>query len=50
LQRVPTEPVKIDLPSLSTTETTKESHKDFYKQDEDKNKEDADTEAKDSLL
>jgi len=48
LQRVPTEPVKIDLPSLSATETSKESHKDFYNQI--KNEPEENEEASTSLL
>jgi len=30
IQKVPTKPTKIDLPTLSTTELQKYSHKDFY--------------------
>jgi hypothetical protein len=46
IQRVPTEPVLIDLPALASSERVKQSHKDFYLQDEidkqieTKNKED----------
>jgi hypothetical protein len=34
LEKVPTKPVEIDLPSLSSTDIQKESHKDFYKVEE----------------
>jgi U3 small nucleolar RNA-associated protein 21 len=30
IQRVPEHPVKIDLPSLASSERVKQSHKDFY--------------------
>jgi U3 small nucleolar RNA-associated protein 21 len=30
IQKVPSEPIEIDLPTLSTTELHKQSHKDFY--------------------
>ena len=30
VQKVPTKPILIDLPALSSSETVKESHKDFY--------------------
>lgn len=38
---MPTKPTKIDLPSVSTTEKQKESHKDFYslEKEEDKDQE-----------
>lgn len=31
VQKVPKVPVEIDLPDLSTTDSKKHSHKDFYK-------------------
>lgn len=30
IQKVPNRPVLIDLPALSSSESVKESHKDFY--------------------
>lgn len=33
IQKVPTEPIKIDLPRLHEMGQTKQSHKDFYTQD-----------------
>jgi hypothetical protein len=47
---VPTEPVKIDLPSLNATDTAKESHKDFYKIEQDKAVLEENEEEKESLL
>lgn len=35
IQKVPTEPIKIDLPRLHEMGQTKQSHKDFYTQNED---------------
>jgi len=35
IQRVPKEPVQIDLPDLSTTDQKKKSHADFYVKDSD---------------
>lgn len=35
---MPTKPVEITLPKMSTTEQQKYSHKDFYHQDENEEK------------
>lgn len=36
IQKVPTKPTLIDLPSLSNVDEVKESHKDFYKESNEK--------------
>ena len=36
IQKVPTKAIEIDLPSLNSTEVKKQSHKDFYKEQETK--------------
>jgi len=38
IQKVPIKPVLIDLPALSSSESVKESHKDFYHKLDDDHK------------